>query len=206
MANHGETKKSGIGTAGLVLGIIGICTSFIPVINNISFFLGILAVIFGIIAFVKQDSKGKTIITIIIGILAIVITLSAQKTLSDSLNEAIDTFNNEMDAMSGNKTEEILANNVDVNIGDFQATKGQYGMTDTKLKVNVKNKSSEAKSFSIQIEAVDSNGSRINQDTIYANNLNAGQSQDFEIFTYVSSDKLDEMKNATFKIVEVSMY
>lgn len=206
MANYGETKKSGLGTAGLVLGIIGICTSFIPIINNLSFVMGILAVIFGIIALVKKDSKGKTITTIIIGILAIVITLNAQKTLSDSLNEAIDTFNSDMDTMSGNKTEEVLANNVDVTIGDFQVIKGQYGMTDTKLKVNVKNKSSESKTFSIQIEAVDSNGSRINQDTIYASNLNAGQSQDFEIFNYVSSDKVEAMKNATFKIVEVSMY
>lgn len=205
MANHAETRKSGLGTAGLVLGIIGICTSFIPIINNLSFIMGVLAVIFGLIALVKQDSKGKTITTIILGILAIVITLNAQKALSDSFDKALDTFNSEMDTMTGNKTEEILANNVDVTIGSFEATKQQY-MTDTKLTVNVKNKSSEAKSFSIQIEAVDSNGSRINQDTIYANNLNAGQSQDFEIFTFVSSDKVDTMKNATFKIVEVSMY
>lgn len=205
MAHYEETKKSGLGTAGLVLGIIGICTSFIPIINNLSFVMGILAVIFGFIALVKQDSKGKTVTTIILGILAIVITLNAQKTLSDSLNEALDTFNSEMDTMTGNKTEEILANNVEVTIGSFEANKQQY-MTDTKLTVNVKNKSSEAKSFSIQIEAVDGNGSRINQDTIYANNLNAGQGQDFEIFTLVSSDKVEDMKNATFKIVEVSMY
>lgn len=205
MANHGETRKSGLGTVGLVLGIIGICTSFIPIINNLSFIMGILAVIFGIIALAKQDSKGKTITTVILGILAIVITINSQKILSDSLNEALDTFNNDMDTMSGNKTEEILANNVDVSIGNFEAIKQQY-MTDTKLKVNVKNKGSEAKSFSIQIEAVDSTGSRINEDTIYANNLNAGQSQDFEIFTFVSSDKVEDMKNATFKIISVSMY
>ena len=34
----------------------------------------------------------------------------------------------------------------------------------------------------------------------------AGQSQSFDIFTYVSSDKLNAMQNATFKIVEASMY
>ena len=37
-----ENKKSGLATAGLVLGIIGICLSFIPILNNASFFLGIL--------------------------------------------------------------------------------------------------------------------------------------------------------------------
>ena len=205
MANHVETKKSGLGTAGLVLGIIGICTSFIPIINNLSFIMGVLAVIFGIIALAKHDSKGKTIATIILGILAIVITLNSQKILSDSFDEALNTFNSDMDLMTGNKTEEILNNHVDVTLGNFEVTKEKY-LTNTKLIVNVKNKSTQAKSFNIQIEAVDSNGARINQDYVYANNLNAGQSQEFEIFTYVSSDKLEAMKNATFKIVEVSMY
>lgn len=62
MGNHGETRKSGLGTVGLVLGIIGICTSFIPIINNLSFVMGVLAVIFGFIALVKQDSKGKQLL------------------------------------------------------------------------------------------------------------------------------------------------
>ena len=29
-----EKQKSGLATAGLVLGIIGICISFIPIVNN----------------------------------------------------------------------------------------------------------------------------------------------------------------------------
>ena len=43
-------------------------------------------------------------------------------------------------------------------------------------------------------------------DYVYANNLNAGQSQNFDAFTYISSDKLEAMKSATFKIVEASAY
>ena len=72
--------------------------------------------------------------------------------------------------------------------------------------MTVKNKTSEKKSYNFHIEALDSNGSRIGEDYVYANDLNAGQSQNFEIFTYISSDKLDAMKNATFKIVEASAY
>lgn len=201
MANDVETNKTGFGTASLVLGIIGICTSFIPIINNLSFIMGILSVIFGIIAFAKKDSKGKVITSIILGILAIVITLNSQKALSDSL----DAVSQELDKATGGSTEEILKNDVEVTLGDFEVVKGQYS-TDTKLVVTVKNKTSETKSFTIQIEAVDANGSRINQDYVYANNLTAGQSQDVEIFNYVASDKLEMMKNATFKIVEASMY
>ncbi|MBO5478243.1 MAG: DUF4190 domain-containing protein [Clostridia bacterium] len=196
-----ETKKSGFSTAGLVLGIIGVCTSFIPIINNLSFVMGILAVIFGIVALVKKSGKGKIIASIILGILAVVITINSQKALSDSF----EAMSNDLDKASGNSTEEVLANDVEVSLGKFEVKEGKYS-TDTKLVVKVKNKTSQTKSFNIQIEAVNADGSRITNDYVYANNLNAGQSQDFEIFTYVSSDKLETMKKATFKIVEASMY
>lgn len=196
-----NTKKSGFATAGLVLGIIGICTAFIPIINNLSFFMGIIAIIFGVIALIKKAGKGKTITAIILGILAITITLNTQKALSDSLNEV----SSNLDKMAGNSTEEILANDLDVVLGDFEVKNGTY-ITDTKLTVKVTNKTAETKSFQIQIEAIGKDGSRLASDYIYANNLTAGQSQNFETFNYVASDKISEMKNATFKIVEVSMY
>lgn len=202
MAEHGEVKQKGFSTAGLVLGIIGACTSFIPIINNVSFILGILAIVFGIIALAKKSSKGKVIAGIILGILAIVLTLSTQKALSDT----IDTASKELNKATGNSTEEVLKNDVDVTLGNFEVNKGEYGLTETQLKVNVKNKTSEIKSFNIQVEAVDSNGTRIASDYIYANSLGAGQNQEFKIFQYVESEKLDSLKSATFKIVEASMY
>ena len=91
-------------------------------------------------------------------------------------------------------------------LGNFEVTKSSYGVTNTKLTIKVTNKTSEKKSFSFHIEAVDATGARINEDYVYANDLAAGQSQSFEIFTYISSDKLEAMKNATFKIIEASMY
>ena len=199
--SHSETQKSSLCTAGLVLGIIGVCTSFIPIINNLSFVMGILAVIFGLVS-IKKASKGKMIATVILGILAIIITLSAQKTVSDSL----DALSEDLDTASGENTEQVLANDVDVALGDFEATTDEYGLTDTKLTVKVTNKTNETKSFTIQVEAVDANGNRINQDYVYANNLTAGQSQDFDIFQFVSSDEVKAMQNATFNIVEASAY
>lgn len=52
-----KTNKSGLAIAGLVLGIVGVCTSFIPIVNNISFIMGILGAIFGIISLVKKNRK-----------------------------------------------------------------------------------------------------------------------------------------------------
>lgn len=196
-----ETKKSGLATAGLVLGIIGICLSFIPILNNASFFLGILAAIFGIIPLVKKDSKGKAIAALILGVLSVVITLSLQSSWSESLDEA----SKELDNMTGGNTEEVLKK-VDVNIGTLEVVTDEYGYSETKLVVKVTNKSGEKKSFDITIEAVAADGSRLDTDYIYANNLADGQSQNFELFTYISDDQLEAMKSATFKIVEASMY
>lgn len=197
-----EKKKSGFATAGLVLGIIGICTSFIPIVNNLSFVLGAIGVIFAVISLVKKASKGQAIAGVILCVLAIVITINSQKALSDSLNEVSAN----LDKASGASTEEVLANDANVELGKFEVTKDSYGMTDTKLTVKVTNKTTEKKSFNFHIEAVDATGARINEDYVYANDLAAGQNQSFDIFTYVSSDKLNSMKNATFKIIEASMY
>ena len=197
-----KEKRSGFATAALVLGIIGICFSFVPIINNISFILGILAFVFAIVSLVNKASKGKAIAGLILGILSIVITLSLQSSWAESLDKVSD----DLDNAAGNNTEEILGRDVDVNIGTFEGSLGDYGLVDSKLTVTVTNKTDDVKSFTIQIEAVDASGSRIDTDYVYANSLGANQSQDFDIFTYVSSEDLEAMQSASFNVVEVSMY
>lgn len=196
-----KTNKSGLATAGLILGIVGVCTSFIPIINNISFVIGILGVVFGIISLAKKIGKGKAITAIILGILAVVITVNSQQKLSNTL----DAVSRDLDKAAGNSTEEILKNDVEVSLGNFEVEKGEY-FTDTKLTVKVTNKMDEKKSFSIHIEAINEKGERIAEDYVYANDLNAGQSQSFDVFEYVESEKIEQMKKAQFKIVEASVY
>lgn len=197
-----EKKKSGLATAGLILGIIGICTSFIPIINNISFVLGLIGAIMGIIALIKKTGKSQAIAGIILCILAVIITVNSQKALTDTLNEV----STNLDKATGSSTEEVLKNDVNVELGNFEVTEDNYGLVNTKLTVKVTNKTGEKKSFNLHIEAVDASGARIDEDYVYANGLASGQSQNFDIFAFVSSDKIDAMKNATFKIVEASVY
>jgi hypothetical protein len=196
-----EEKKTGFSVASMVLGIIGICLSFIPIVNNVSFILGVLSVIFAIVSLVKKSGKAKAIVGLILGILSVVITLSLQNSWSKSL----DDVGKDLDNMTGDNTEEILKKDVDVNIGKLNVTTDEYGYSDSELVVTVTNKSKEKKSFTIHIEAVDNTGKRIDDDYVYANDLNSGQTQDFKIFTLVSSEKLEQMKSAEFKIIDVSM-
>lgn len=195
------SEKNSMSTVSLVLGIIAMSTSFIPFINNLSFILGIIGLIFGIIAIFKKTKKTKSIISVILCILAIIITLNLQQSWSNSLNEVSSS----LDDMTGENTDNILGTSVDVELGNFEVEEDSY-LTNTKLMVKVTNKLDEKKSFSIHIEAVDENGTRLAEDYVYANDLNGGQSQNFETFTLVTSDKVEELKNATFKILEVSMY
>ena len=203
MSKSVETKNSsGLATAGMVLGIIGVVLSFIPIINNIAFFIGILALIFGIIGIVKKAGKGKAIAGIVLGILSIAITLAMQSAVSDSIDET----SKELDKITGNSTEEVLKTEVNVTLGDLQISKDEYGLTDSKMVVTVKNITDKKKSYSLHIEAVDPNGNRIHEDYVYANDLSAGQTQNFEIFTYIEDSKIDAMKAATFNIIEASAY
>ena len=195
-----ETKRTSFGTAGLVVGIIGVSLSFIPIINNAAFILGILAVIFGIITFIKKGSTGKAIIALICGILAVVITLAAQA----SAAKALDDLGKSLDDALGDHTEEILGTSVDVSFG-ILTVEGDYFQT-AKLPVTVKNLTDEKKSFSIKIEAVDGSGNRIDDDMIFVSDLGAGQSQTKDAFTLVMDETLEKLKTAKFRVVEISMY
>ena len=196
-------KKSGLATAGLVLGIIAIVLSFIPIINNFAFFLAAISIIFGIIALAKKaKNKGAAIASLVLGIIAIIITLSLQASWANALNKASNSLND----MSGTNTEKVLAEDAKVTIGKLQVSTDSYGYSNTKLTVNVKNISNTTKSFSIQVEADDASGNRIDDGYVTINNLASGQSQDNDIFTYIASDKLSAMKSATIKVVSALAY
>ena len=202
--NDVELKKSGLASAALVLGIIAVVLSFIPIINNAAFVLGVLAVVFGLIPLLKKRRVAISIVAIVLGVLSVVITLNMQKSVGDALDKAGEEINKSIDDSTGKNTDDILKNDVDVKIGKFTVTEGEYGIQNSKLVVTVTNKTSEKQSFSIKIEAVDADGKRIDDDTVYANDLNAGQSQDFDAFTLVQSDKYATLKGAAFKVVSAT--
>ncbi len=200
-----QKRKSGLATAGLVLGIVGICTSFIPIVNNASFFLGALAVIFGVIALCKKASTAKAITSLILGVLSVVITLSMQASWEQSVDDAFNELEEDLAYMAGDKIEDILENYLSVTMGQFVVIQDEY-WEDTEMKITLKNKSNQTHSFDVMIEAVDQNGNRITTDSVYVSDLAPGQGQEFKIFTLVTSDDIPKLKNAEFRIVSTSMY
>lgn len=86
-------SKSGMAIAGFVLGIIALLTSFLPIINNFSFFLAILGLIFGIVGMVgiskgKKSGKGLAIAVIVICVVSGAVVLGTQSMYSAALDSA----------------------------------------------------------------------------------------------------------------------
>lgn len=201
-----KVKTSGLAIAALVLGIIGLVLSFIPIINNVAFVLGVVGVILGTIGIVKSRKKAMGIVAVILCVASMGLTIFAQQALVDSLNDSLDEYNESVDNMSGKNTDELLGTSVDVQLGAFTASVGEYGLVDSALPVTVTNLTDESASFQVSVEAVDAEGNRIDTGYIYANSLGAGQSYSEDLFTYFSSEELEKYQNATYKILEVSMY
>jgi len=200
-----EKKKTGLGTAALVLGIIGMCLSFIPVLNYVCYVLGLLALIFGIVSLAKKSAVVRSVIAVVLAVASVTVAVVMQKSLVDSINDLADDLNSGLSQMTGEATEDILENHLEVKIGKFTYKDDEF-LPETKLEVSVKNISNEKKSFDVMIEAIDQNGKRIDYDVILINELGAGQQQDFEAFILVESDVAEKLKTATFNIVEASMY
>ena len=78
--------------------------------------------------------------------------------------------------------------------------------TDTALPVTVKNLTSEKKSFSVKVEAVDENGDRLEDTMIFISDLLGGQSITEKAFTLLDDNTAEQLKTAEFRVVKVSMY
>ena len=99
-------KRSGFGVASLVLGIIGICISFIPIVNYLSFVLGLLALIFGIVSLIKKASKGMATAGLILGILAIIVAYNIHTVFSNVLKEVLE--NNTIEEIKPQKEDNVV--------------------------------------------------------------------------------------------------
>jgi invasion protein IalB len=88
-------SKSGMAIAGLILGIIALITSWMPFLNNMSFFIalvGVVLAIVGVVSTVKGTHSGKAlaIVAIVINIVAMAAVLAAQSATETALNKAIN--------------------------------------------------------------------------------------------------------------------
>lgn len=177
----------------------------------LGFFIPIVGLILFLIYEEKKPKRAKSagkgaligfiteiVLTIILVILYVVFAASLFNNISNNIPAIGDVFSEET-------TDKILEKDVDVSFGEFKVTNNGY-YSETSLDITVKNKAEEQCTYYITIEAVDANGARIDTDMIYADRLGAGQEIYLKAFEYVDQEKLNQFKNATFKVLEINKY
>lgn len=201
-------RKSGLAITGFIIAIMAILGSWVPILNNVSFFFGAIALIFGIVGFIaikkgKRTGQGLAAATILLSLVTFGVVLSTQAfygKVADDVSKSIEETTNDFD---GTNTDKLLKTSVDVAIGKF-TTKTEGYIESTELTVTIKNKTSEKASYVVKIEAVDASGGRIADDTIYVNDVAAGQSVSETAFKFVESGKVAALNTANFRVYEVS--
>jgi hypothetical protein len=79
-------KRSGLGTAALVLGIIGFVMAVIPFVNFAAYPIVVLAIIFGLIAF----RWGKAKAGFILGVLGLIATIAWTAAITSAADDAVN--------------------------------------------------------------------------------------------------------------------
>lgn len=90
MADNGK-PTSAAAIVGLVLGILAIVTSWIPIVNNLSFMIGAVGLVFSVVGVVgtvrgTKGGKGLAIAALVVNVLSLVIVLGLQSSWSAALS------------------------------------------------------------------------------------------------------------------------
>lgn len=94
-----------------------------------------------------------------------------------ALASAVKDVSKDLDRALGNSTQQVLAQDLGVAIGSYASEALGFGVQDGQLTV-----------------------------TAYVSDLGAGQSDEVEMFEFVSGKDAAKLENATFRVIEGSAY
>ncbi len=202
--DQARLPKSAMAITSFVLGIIALFTSFLPIINNLSFFLALLALIFGIIGFVgikrgKKSGKGIAIAALVISILSCVIVLATQSMYSDAIDEVTNPTIAEESSDETADASDSDAEEADYTISDETLVTSGYYPAITGTFTN--NTDDELTSVSLTYNLYDEDGNLIGNAYASASNIQAGSSWSFEATVYEDIDAV-----ASFERSDVSAW
>lgn len=179
---------SGMAIAGLVLGILAAVSSWIPIVNNLSFILGAIGLILSIVGVVgtvrgKRAGKGLAIAALVINLVACGIVLAMQSAMSAAIDDAtsgmVSTENVSVqpedaaaDAPAPTADDSAYA------ITDVQMTGDDYSVTISGTFTN--NSDAEVSYVQVSYRLLDAEGAQIGTAYANTNNLSAGGTWKFE--------------------------
>ncbi|GFP49154.1 DUF4190 domain-containing protein [Mycobacterium kansasii] len=189
----------------LLCGVFGSCLGLVPALGIAAFPFAVVGLACGVIAMIRASKgvragKAMAIAGTLLCVLALILATFWIVVIANSFKDRGDSRK----AITGQSTEDILRNDLDVQFGQFVTDDNPD--RSGKMIVTLRNKSNKSASFSVDVEALDASGNRIAGDTAFVEVLAPGQATRKDMFVFVASDKHDAMKKATFRVVEASKY
>lgn len=203
---------SGMAVASLVLGIIALLTSFLPIINNLSFILAALGLIFAIVGIVgtvrgKCRGKGLAIAALVVNVVSIVVVLATQSMFSTALDEATDQISSGTpttieSSSSGDAAADAgsdASSDAPYTVADEAITGDAYSCTITGTFTNT---SSNTMSYAqVSYNLYDADGAQIGTALANTNNLASGGTWKFEAVGFESVEDV-----VSFELVDVTTW
>ena len=183
--NNGQAT-SGTAVAGLVLGIIAVVSSWIPIVNNLSFVIaaiGLILAIVGVAATVRgrRAGKGLAIAALVVNLVAGGIVLATQSAMSAAIDEATSGTVSTEDVLAGDSSDASASDHgasQQYAIADVSMTGDDYSVTISGTFTN--NSDSEVSYVQLSYRLLDADGAQIGTAYANTNNLPAGGAWKFE--------------------------
>ncbi|WP_321974065.1 FxLYD domain-containing protein [Paratractidigestivibacter sp.] len=203
--------KSAAAIVALVLGIIGLVSSWVPIVNSFSFFFVLIGIVFGIVGLVgtlrgKKSGKAMAIASLLVCVIACAIVLATQSAYSKAIDEATKGAVSSSSGSSVTGTD-AAATGTEPASGDAAkySIEGEEFVTDAyncKI-VGIYTNKSGAKQNYVQVSYTlfDADGNQIGTAFANTSNLDDGGTWKFEASTLKSADEI-----ATWKFSEVSAW
>ena len=171
-----DDKRSGLGTASMILGIVAIIGSWIPFINTFSIILALVGVALGIPALIiylqrKKGTLGKCLTGLILSTLTLIIAFSMNNAAVESINDAFGSDESSITEYAYGETAEldgisIKVLSVEKNSGytkDYLTIKPDDDRDEFVIvELEIKNTSSETKSYSNMDFSIQTGNGEIN--------------------------------------------
>lgn len=206
-------KSNGMAITGLILAIVGLVISWIPVVNFVAIPLAITGLILGIVGISKAKNgiggTGLGVAATIVGGIALLSTIASlivYAVFITAASESLSGVSEDFNKMSGQASDQILAEDLRVEFGQFQGAADSFGFVESSLQVTVTNTSSDSHRFSFSVEARDASGALIGTDIVITDMLDPGQSVTKDAFQFVDETDIEPLSTATFEAVDASEF
>lgn len=201
-----QAPRSIAAIVALVLGIIALVSSWVPIINNLSFIFALVGVVFAVVSLVgtlrgKKSGRGLAIASVVVNVAAVAIVLATQSAYSAAIDEAASGTVQTSDGASA--AAPAAEGTTSAEPADKYSIDGEELSGDAyscKISGVYTNKAGKDLSYvQVSYNLFDADGNQIGTALANTNNLADGGTWKFEAFGSVAVDEV-----ATYKIGDVT--